>query len=507
MKKTVSVNIRGLNFIIEEDAYELLQDYLDRLNSALKNESGNREILEDVELRIAEICSAKLSDNKTVIELKDIEEIIEKMGDPSDYVDEDIQDNEESKEESASSSNGKSEKRLFRDTDNAVIAGVCSGIANFFSIDVVIIRAIFVIMFLFGGFGFPLYLILWVIVPKVKSSIDRLRMKGKPITVDSVRKEVENAAENISKGSKRFARNLKNDDTYGRSISRGARILASILGIGLIFMGISFLIPFLIFIIGGFDFIPVQNQDGFISFTEFGSLVLTNNRDFSMMWIGGLLVGFSIAIFLLLLGSMLIFRIKNKWAKLSLLFLFLCGVAGGIMTASAGMNTGKDFFKGAEIEKEVAVIDTDVLNIIPNLKKLESDPNVSIMSNDDIGLIEIEDDNVRLYGVHFEYVPSSDSLFHVYQNITARGRSHAVGLKRCQNIKHNVAVQGDSILVDTDYAFPTKDKLRDQEVYMIIEVPEGKQVRFNDRLVEVGGRRGYEIEGYLEGDGEYDHDD
>ena len=89
MKKTVSVNIKGINFLIEEDAYELLQDYLDRLSQTLKNVEGSKEIVEDVELRIAELCSSKLSESKTVIELEDIESIIAALGNPEDYVEED----------------------------------------------------------------------------------------------------------------------------------------------------------------------------------------------------------------------------------------------------------------------------------------------------------------------------------------------------------------------------------------------------------------------------------
>lgn len=151
MKKTVSVNIKGSNFLIEEDAYELLQDYLDRLNTALKNESGSKEIIEDVELRIAELCSEKLSEFKTVVELEDIEDILNTLGDPSMYLDEESE--EGSQEQSyESSSNQSSERRLFRDTENAVIGGVCQGIANFMNIDVVIIRAIFVVILLFAGF-------------------------------------------------------------------------------------------------------------------------------------------------------------------------------------------------------------------------------------------------------------------------------------------------------------------------------------------------------------------
>lgn len=167
MKKTVSVNIKGMNFLIEEDAYELLQDYMNRLSHGLRNEKGSKEIIEDIELRIAELCSTKLTDRKQVIEIEDIESILVTLGDPSQYIEDDSESTETfTSTERESSSSRSSEKRLFRDLDNAAIAGVCSGIANFLNIDVVIVRAIFVIVFMFAGFGLPLYVILWIIVPK-----------------------------------------------------------------------------------------------------------------------------------------------------------------------------------------------------------------------------------------------------------------------------------------------------------------------------------------------------
>ncbi|TNE72730.1 MAG: PspC domain-containing protein [Bacteroidetes bacterium] len=512
MKKTVSVNIRGLHFIIEEDAYELLQNYLDRLTHSLKNEPGSREIIEDIELRIAELSMEKLSANKTVIELNDIEEIISIMGDPSQYIDESDNLESEGRTHSNQSAQDNSEKRLFRDTDNAVIAGVCAGIANFLKIDVVIIRAIFVIMFLFAGFGVPLYLILWVIVPKTRSTIDRLRMKGKPITVETVREEVENAAENLSKGSKRFAQQVRNDDSYGRTVRNGLNVLVSILGAIIILFGLSLLVPFLIFILGGFEFIPVANDSGFLSFSEFGEFVLANSSDYNMMASGVLLVSFSVIIFLLLSGSMLIFKIRNKWAKISLFLLFLTGVAGAILSGTAGVRTGKDFTQYAEVEVPIAAIATSELKLFPSEKVIGAENDKRITSNPSFSMIEIENDEVRLYGIQIHYKPSTDSLFHIRKEFSARGRSHDKGLERCQNIDHNTNVEGDSVWIDTYYSFPKEDKLRDQEVSITIEIPKNGVVRIKDRMITLDGIDENRDEdepsdqsGYIKANGRYKH--
>ena len=518
MKKTVSVNIKGINFLIEEDAYELLQDYMDRLTQTLKNEDGSKDIIEDVELRIAEICSSKLSDSKTVIELVDIESILANLGDPEDYVDE-----EEASRTEEKTTETRSEKRLFRDTENATIAGICAGIANFFHIDVVIVRAIFVVFLLFAGFGFPLYIILWIIIPRAKTSIDRLRMKGRPITVETVREEVENVAENIKTGSKNLARKLRQEDTYKHSASRGVRIIASLIGFGMMGIGVLFLILFLVFGIAGLEFIPVHSDQGFLAFADFGALVLSNDGDFSLFKIGSFLLGSGVILFLLLLGSMLVFNLKNIWAKLSLLGIFLTVVTGGIICAVVGLRTGQDFFIGSEIERTVGHIQTEELVIIPQLEQLNSSSDYKIKSNGGFGLMTVDEDDITLHGIHINYVPSSDSLFHVSQTLSARSHSKKNGIERCENIAHSIELNGNRLYVDTDYSFPKEDKLRNQEIYVMVEIPKGAQVRVKDRIIKLDGNKDevernyfhYENDhdddqdheyGYLKGNGKYRHD-
>lgn len=483
MKKTVSVNIKGINFLIEEDAYELLQDYLDRLAQTLNNVEGSKEIVEDVELRIAELCSSKLSESKTVIELEDIQTIIATLGNPEDYLEE---DEEQTSNSSQNQSNSKgTEKRLFRDTDNATIAGVCMGIANFFNIDVVIVRAIFVVIFLFAGFGLPLYIILWIIVPKAQSTIDRLRMKGRPITVESVREEVEIAAEKIKEGGKNVAQRIRKDDSYQRSVSRGVKILKTILGIGLIGAGISILIPFLVFLIGGAQIIPVQSADGFLSLTELGEIVLNNPSDYNMAWWGAMIIGFSTVLFFFLIGIILIFSLKNKWVKISLLALFLTGVTGGVMCAVVGIRTGRDLTISAELESEIGTSASQELTIIPNIETLTAAGNYDVKSNGDWGLMEIDEERITLHGIHLRYVRSSDSLFHIQKNIKARSQSHEKGITKCQNINHDISLQGDTLNVDSEYSFPRTDKLRDQEIYITVEIPEGGLVHIDDRVIQL----------------------
>lgn len=511
MKKTISVNIKGINFLIEEDAYELLQNYIDRLTSVLKNVQGSNEIIEDVELRIAELCTSKLNDSKTVIEYEDIENILSTLGSPEDFVedDEDVSNNDQ---QQSTNNRNQSERRLFRDKENATIAGVCSGIANYFNVDIVIIRAIFVLMFIFAGFGVPLYIILWVIIPPAKNTIDKLRMKGRPITVETVREEVEGAAGKIKKGSRNLVDKISHNSAYKKSVSRGGRILSSILGIGFIGFGILILIPFIIFFIGDFQFIPVQGENGFLSFEEFGTLVLSNDTDYAMIWYGSLITAFSVILFFLLLGFTFIFKIRNKWSRLSLLGLFLISVTGLIMSISSGVKTGRDFVIGAEIERPISEVYTEELTILPKLEKLQATSSYSVKSNGKLGLLEVGPKDLTLYGIRFEYKLSPDSLFHITESLSARSQSHKKGLTKCKNIEHSITLVNDTLYVSPNYNFPKKDKLRAQVVTVIIEIPADKKVKFNNREVSLEKReyddgtfKMIEERGHLEGDGDYHH--
>ncbi len=512
MKKTISVSIGGMNFVIEEDGYEKLQDYLKRLDLALEGQEGSKEIVEDIELRIAELCNECLTESKTVVELNNVLNILDTLGNPEEFVemDEDLG----TQNEDAYENQGTAERRLFRDIDNATIGGVCSGISKFFNIDVVIIRAIFVILFLFGGFGFPLYLILWVIIPKAETTIDKLRMKGRPINVETVREEVEGAADRIRKGSSKLAQKIRQEEAhYKERVWKGLHIIGALFGIALIGIGLIFLVSFLTFIVGGTQFIPVQSDHGFLSITEFGSYVLSSETDVSWAWTGGLLISICTILFLLLAGTMLIFRISNKWSKISLLLLFIGGISGGIITASVGMRTARDFVIEGEIEREIGSVVGKELVVQTQLERVESSENFNIKSNGNLGLIKVDEKNITLHGVRFVYKRSKDSSFHILQNLSCQSHSHKTAIEKSKNIHHSVGLSSDTLFVAADYSFPKNDKIRAQRSVIIIEVPVDGQVKIADRVVRLGSEEfeeeivdeNYEESGYLKGSGKYKH--
>jgi phage shock protein PspC (stress-responsive transcriptional regulator) len=185
MKKTFTINISGTVFHIEEDAYEVLQKYLVNLKNHFGNEEEGKEILADIEARIAEIFTGKSLEENKVITLGWVEQVIAVMGTPEDFVE------EEALEDEPYTAQRKTKRRLYRDPDSRVIGGVCGGLGAYFNIDPVVLRIIFVVLiFVTTGAALLAYFILWIAVPKAVTTAQRLEMRGQEATVKNIEKSI-----------------------------------------------------------------------------------------------------------------------------------------------------------------------------------------------------------------------------------------------------------------------------------------------------------------------------
>ena len=194
MKITVSINIGGMAFHIDEDAYTELKIYLRSLQRYFAREPSSAEIMSDIEARIADLLKTRINDNKQVITLDDVKYVISTLGTP-----EDIRDDSGSGSDRISSPGY---HRMYRDPDNRIIAGVCSGMAAYWRIDPWIMRVIFIIISLPGGLGILIYLILWIVLPEAKTTAQKIEMKGDPVNIhnikDSVRQEFDNVKDKMN---------------------------------------------------------------------------------------------------------------------------------------------------------------------------------------------------------------------------------------------------------------------------------------------------------------------
>ena len=180
MNKTVSISLAGFSFMIEEQAYEKLNNYLQALRNSLEKDEAD-EVMYDIEIRIAEIFRENL-DKREVVNSDDVEKVITQLGTPEAI--------EGQSEENAERENPqeKTRKELFRDMKKGKIAGVCAGLAQYIGLDIALMRIAWIVLCICSvGFSLVAYIILWVAVPEAETASDFLKMQGKPINFDSLK--------------------------------------------------------------------------------------------------------------------------------------------------------------------------------------------------------------------------------------------------------------------------------------------------------------------------------
>jgi phage shock protein PspC (stress-responsive transcriptional regulator) len=207
MKRTLTVNLNGRVFNIDEDAYQLLDNYLKNLRIYFRKEEGRAEILADFEARIEELFSERVRLGYNVINIEQVEKVIAQMGRPDDFG-EDEKVNEEGEEKKNVFTTTSAKKKFYRNPDDKMFAGLCSGVAAYFDWNVLVVRIIAAILIPATSFWIvPVYLVAWLVIPEAKTAQEKLEMQGKPITVENIGKTVAAGIEEI--------KNIKTDGCLG----------------------------------------------------------------------------------------------------------------------------------------------------------------------------------------------------------------------------------------------------------------------------------------------------
>jgi phage shock protein PspC (stress-responsive transcriptional regulator) len=233
MNKVLNINLGRLPFTIDDDAHLKLTDYLNTLEKHFRNSEGHKEIMADIELRLAEIFSEKTED-RPIINVTDVESAINVMGTPEEFGAEESEGRQE-KRRNYSWNNIQTGKKLFRDPENKVFGGVCSGLSAYFGIeDPIWVRLGFAIVFFTMGIGFLVYIVLWIAVPETKTSADRLAMRGEQANAQNIAKMVEEGLEDLSDTIKDFSKEFTSKKKSFKAASGAS-------GSGAFQKGISFL--------------------------------------------------------------------------------------------------------------------------------------------------------------------------------------------------------------------------------------------------------------------------
>jgi len=227
MNKIIKINLAGQAVSIDEQAYDSLSQYMRSLERYFINTESGKEILEDIEARIAELFFATLRSNDFIGEIH-VQEAITLMGTAQDMG---AEDNDESQDSQAYKDPKR--KKLFRDKEDAIFGGVCSGIGAYYGLDTIAVRIMFILLVMLAGAPIVAYIILWAIIPAAITAQDRYRMHGDASTIsdiaNNIREEATNVSSNLRNGASKWSKNIKKNSTLKRGTQTLTNVIVEIL--------------------------------------------------------------------------------------------------------------------------------------------------------------------------------------------------------------------------------------------------------------------------------------
>ncbi|MBE7628486.1 PspC domain-containing protein [Tenacibaculum piscium] len=497
MNKTININLGGFFFHIDEVAYQKLKHYLEAIARSLSDDpQGKDEIISDIEARISELLSEKITDVRQVINENDIEEIITIMGQPEDYA-----ETNESFEDDSSyrENNRKSSRKLFRDSDDKLLGGVCSGIAHYFNIDVIWIRIACIIL-VASGFSPLAYIILWVLLPEAKTTSEKLQMRGEAINIDTIEKKIRTEFENISTklkdGASEISDKISSADyeklrsqtssglqdfiaTITQILRAVFKIFAKFIGILLIFIaGIVILsLLFGAFSIGSLEILNVDND--FVHYPPFFYEAILPKWLLAISLF--ILIGIPMMVLFILglrilspsvkkLNNTTTFSLLGVWL-ISLFAIGFSGIEYATTHAYNGANVSKhNIAYTKEQPLKISVINDDTIYYNHNLSNRNNAEGVVI---NDVKMKYSNDINIDVR-------KSETGLTYIEIKKTSEGKKRKQANDNAQAIQYNFKIVNNTIIFDAFFLSAYKNIWKDEEIKATIYIDENTTVYFED---------------------------
>ncbi|HIA13146.1 MAG TPA: PspC domain-containing protein [Flavobacteriales bacterium] len=496
MKKTVTINLSGIIFHIDEDAHDKLNAYLNKIKGYFGDSESKDEIMADIEARIAEMLQEKIGKGKEVISTEDVDQVISVMGKPEDYVDADSTPPPDATTEDERSADdyGYTRKRVFRDPDNNVLGGVCGGIAAYFNFDPIWLRIVFAVSFFFFGSGFLLYVLLWLVIPKAHTTAEKLEMKGERVNVSNIEKSIKEELDNLKKKFNDFTEGASSGKKKPIARAKGlldriidfvislltiiVRAIVKFIGVIFIAIGIVLLIMLFSSLLGSAAIFNITGMG-------IGSSISMNIIDIFFVspeqfnWAaGGLLLLIGIPLIAIVYnGIKLLLGIKNRLRGLGAIAMALW-IAGCILVGYVVMQIGEDFSKKGVNKTSIALANPTnnvlVLEVIGE-EYHEDEYDIDIVADNWISFYE-GDERIALGKTKLDVVRSKTDSFEIQLIYKSRGATRKVAIKRAENINYTFTQKDSLIQFDPYFNLPDDTKWRAQQVRILIKVPDSGSV-------------------------------
>ncbi|WP_051205377.1 PspC domain-containing protein [Salinimicrobium xinjiangense] len=503
MNKTVNINLAGVFFHIDEDAYARLQHYLEAIKRSLTNTTGQEEIIHDIEARIAELFTEKIKSERQVITVKEVDEVISVMGQPEDYMlDEEIYEDEPVYKKTRG-------KKLFRDTEHSYLGGVSSGLAHYTGIDALWLRILWILLTIFSTGAFILiYIALWIFVPEAKTTADKLAMRGEEVTISNIEKKIRESFDDVSGKMKDI-----NYEKYGYKARAGASSAATAVGDVVMFILKLFvkLIGIFLLLIAGTTLIGLFI--GLFSIGTFG-IIEAPWTDFieiagpgtDSIWIISILAFFALGIpffFLFILGLKLLvknLRSIGRTAKLVLLALWIISVLGliffGIQEA-----TERAFDGEVRTTETIPVTANDTLYV-----SMFGDPqlNSTPYRSGNLNINYDENDRKVIWSQNVQLLvkSTSDSVARLEVIKHAEGKNYEDARTRAQDINYATRFSNGRLELSGLLITDPENKYRDQRVQVTLFMPVGSVLYAADNTYSFHRNADYYGDILLNGDEE-----
>lgn len=476
MNKTIIININSIVFHIEEDAYETLRSYMIDIKKHFGNSAESKEILEDIENRIAEMFNERIqTGRKEVINLEDVQQVIGQMGRVRDFEDSEETAGEFRQEQARPNFGGGEHvgRKLMRDPDDKVLGGVCSGLAHYFGMEPRWIRVLLVLFVLIGGSGFLVYVILWIVMPLAETRADKMAMRGEVPNLQNFKKSFDEEVKTFS----------ENFSGAGEQISRGARTAGNALGgclgfIGkmiawlmLIYTGLSILGMFIFYVFNMMNLFGLENPILFppLQILSPDDAVIALSLGFMAATIPFL------ALFLWLVRILFKTDKLNNYLSLTMFAVWIVSVVGVIYYC---VYAAQDFREKSTINVQKNITPQKLYYFTEkDVRVLDASEKDSLRSKFNI---QIDGQDLRNHlhtniGIYFESIDSLSQPYIQY-SYSAKGKTYQLAAERAKNIVYESVQEGNTVLFPSHFILKRNELDRDQYVRATVYLPRGSRV-------------------------------
>ncbi len=475
MYKVININIGGRIFQVEENAFEMLNQYLNALKNYFSNKPEGNEIVSDIENRIAELLLEKLKNGQSNITNEHVSEIIASVGSPKDIAgDEETVEQEQTKtsQQQHTQNFETTRTKIFRDPDGKIISGVCSGLAYYFNIDPLIMRLIFIALFFAGGSSILIYFILLIVIPVARTTAEKLAMRKEKINIDTIQKSVENEFGRIKEDFKnknfqdKGAHFLRSVFNAIGVLMRGVFKLASRF-MGLIFgiIALSFFVSTIVGITG--NVIINGHPTNIVNILSLYFFENTNDRILAQVVLVLTLFSFTLTFFYwssLLLTDGRAFN-KSKVLIRTIATLWILTIV--LMVISAA-KTGTYFTTKSSIEKTISLDSTQKKFIIKTFK-----------GNKHYRRFEFENKDIKIGDIEL-LIEETDGPAEIIQVISAYGHDIAAAKNNASYCEFKLEIKDSIITFPENFILSKNQQYRKQEILFILKLPRGSQFRIDD---------------------------